>query len=68
MDPIWHIGMGVAEFACESQRYLAAASQRYLAALVGSVADQECFAGCLDDLLGDVVELVDLADALDLGE
>ncbi len=33
-----------------------------------SGADEQGFAGCFYDFLGDAVELVDVADARDLGE
>jgi hypothetical protein len=33
-----------------------------------SGADEQGFAGCFDDFLGDAVELVDVVDARDLGE
>jgi hypothetical protein len=36
--------------------------------LARSGADEQGFAGCFDDFLGDAVELVDVADARDLGE
>lgn len=40
-------------------------SRRYMAR---SGADKKGFAGCFDDLLGDAVQLVDVADAHDLNE
>ncbi|MDP9398976.1 MAG: hypothetical protein M3P96_14690 [Actinomycetota bacterium] len=50
------------------QGYLAAGQRRLVAGSVRVAVDEESFAGGFDDFLGDVVEGVDLEDALDLAE
>jgi len=54
--------------ACEVQRCLAAMLQGCMAAAGWSGADEQGFAGGFDDLWGHGVEVVDLSDALDLGQ